>query len=112
MYTKHARQRTSTRRVSHEGTYEPMRTTPKPIAERYTQCTVPKCGAELEPLRRAGGVCAPCMRARMASVKPAPLEQPRVIWGHDGRMPKNDKRRAFGNPTVGKGTRMAELRKR
>lgn len=48
---------------------------PQPIVERYRHCILKLActGAELEPLRRTAGVCALCMRERMAKVKPAPF---------------------------------------
>lgn len=39
--------------------------TPKPLDERFDYCV--SCTVALEPTRRAGGVCGPCMRKRMAA---------------------------------------------
>ncbi len=97
------------RHVTAEGTYEPMRTTPTPIEERYARCIIKLAceGAELEPLRRVAGVCAPCMRERMKTAVRVPLEEreakAKASYGRN-TLPRTDPRRKF-NVVFGKGLR-------
>lgn len=69
----------------------------RPVPDEPTHCRGRGCKAELEPLRRWGGLCAKCIRKRGHAAARPVLEEPHfvLIAEYERKSPKSGKRERY-----------------